>query len=405
MLRKSSKHLLVHGRRFSAEVFDKSLKLRQRKLQHSTGSHTDYYEYLRKESANRLIDRLRDISMTFPIVCEISSYRGQLVRSLIEESSSQIDDETTDNSLNDLEGNNNLIVGGIKELVQCDVLYSNEENNNDCNFNNSLNGKIKIKKVKCDEEEKLPFEDGSFDLVLSSLSLHWVNNIPSTLVDIKRILRPDGAFIASMLGGNTLKELRYCFYLAEQERKGGLSPHASPMTKVSDMAGLMQGAGFRLPTIDVDTVQISYPDAFTLMEHLFYMGESTAALNRQYSVGKDTFLAMAALYQELYGLEDGSVVATFEIIYLIGWSPHDSQPKPCKRGSAQMGHCYIITFWQISYNFGKQARECRSKKRNYNNNDLDDNNNEGGERDAGRRINLVTTALSGANNDDEEQVG
>jgi NADH dehydrogenase [ubiquinone] 1 alpha subcomplex assembly factor 5 len=180
-------------------------------------------------------------------------------------------------------------------------------------------------------------EKKSLDLVMSSMNLHWVNDLPGTLVSIKDALKEDGCFIGSLLGGTTLQELRYCFYLAEQERRGGVSPHASPLVTPSDMAGLMQGAGFALPTIDLETVTVSYPDAFSLMEHLSLMGEGTSAINRQFNVGRDTFLAVAALYQELYGLEDGSVPATFQTIYVIGWAPHASQPSCKKRGSVPSG--------------------------------------------------------------------
>eukprot|EP01035_Chromulina_nebulosa_P018424 gene18424-24128_t len=166
------------------------------------------------------------------------------------------------------------------------------------------------------------------------MSLHWVNDLPSTLNQIKNILKPDGAFIGSLLGGETLAELRHCFYLAEQERRGGIGPHASPFTQASDIAGLLQGAGFALPTIDIDTITIGYPNAFVLMEHIQKMGEGNASWNRQFHVGKETFLSMAALYQELYGNEDGTIPATFQVISMIGWGPDESQMKPCARGSA-----------------------------------------------------------------------
>jgi NADH dehydrogenase [ubiquinone] 1 alpha subcomplex assembly factor 5 len=97
----------------------------------------------------------------------------------------------------------------------------------------------------------------------------------------------------------------------------------------------MQDAGFNLPTIDIDTITVSYPDAISLMEHLVCMGEGSASINRQFAVGRDTFLSMASIYQQLYGLDDGSVRATFEIIYIIGWRPDASQPKACQRGSAK----------------------------------------------------------------------
>lgn len=310
----------------TVQVFDRALKRRQRDW--SLGlAEGDYYDYLRVESASRLCDRLEDIKRSFPLTLDLGCHRGHIYKVV--------------SGAEGLQGRGGI--GGIETLVQCDfsdkaVQLRTLEGAGEAADAGGTDGasspatRVKQFVVHCDEEA-LPFKEHSFDAVLSSMSLHWVNDLPSTLQQIKRVLKPDGAFVASMLGGSTLQELRYCFYLAEQERRGGLSSHASPFALPSDVAGLMQGAGFSLPTIDVDTVTLSYPDAFTLMEHLVNMGEGTASLNRQFAVGKDTFLAAAALYQELYGLEDGSVTATFQIIYMIGWSPHESQPKACQRGS------------------------------------------------------------------------
>jgi len=318
-------------RRFSstALVFDRQLKRRQREL--AMRLNTSYYEYLREESNSSIVDRLDDINKSFPVALELGSYRGDIYRRISK-------------SENHKYHSNGGQVGGILELVQTDIADSSwmdrgdgdDGNTDDHSNNDTEKTTIKTSKLSFDEEcEFYPFEDRSFDLVLSSLSLHWINDLPSALGQIKRILKPDGAFIGSMFGGNTLKELRHCFYLAELERRGGFSPHASPLAKSSDIAGLMQGAGFNLPTIDIDTIMVSYPDAISLMEHLVYMGEGSASINRQFAVGRDTFLSMASIYQQLYGLEDGSVQATFEIIYIIGWKPDASQPKACQRGSAK----------------------------------------------------------------------
>lgn len=328
----------------TVEVFDRQLKRRQRNWSLQIAD-SEYYDYLRIEAAEQLCDRLEDIKRSFPLALELGCHRGHIY-----------------NVISKTEGlGGRGGIGGIETLVQCDLadLAIDPSLNNVSEIDvtaasspllDTLNSSaapspnlavppapplVKQFSYLCDEES-LPFKEASFDVVLSSMSLHWVNDLPSTLQQIKRVLKPDGAFIGSMLGGTTLQELRYCFYLAEQERRGGLSSHASPFALPSDIAGLMQSAGFSLPTIDVDTITISYPDAFTLMEHVQKMGESTAALNRQYAVGKDTFLATAALYQQLYGLEDGSVKATFQIISMIGWSPHNSQPKACARGSGKM---------------------------------------------------------------------
>ncbi len=189
------------------------------------------------------------------------------------------------------------------------------------------------------DEEDVPLAPRSMDLVVSGLALHWVNDLPGTLKSIRRALKPDGVFIGAMLGGNTLQELRSAIVLAEEERFGGIRPHMSPLANLRDIGSLMSDAGFNLVTLDVDTIECPYPDMFTLISHLQGMGESHATLSRSKSPpSKDLFLAAAAIYKELYGEpgEEGLIPATFQVIYMIGWSPHMSQAKPLERGSATM---------------------------------------------------------------------
>lgn len=317
------RHASTSKKQSSMDVFNRSLKLRQREMVSSLED-SDYYDYLRQESALRLIDRLDDINRTFPTALELGSYKNILGTMLASRP-----------SIKSPTGG----IGGVESLIEAksDIILPSHDwpiaLPTIAPSSRTSKSIINTVTFTCDEEN-LPFPADSFDLVISNLNMHWVNDLPRALRQIMNVLKPDGAFVASLLGGATLKELKHCFYLVDQERKGGLSPHASPMTKASDIAGLMQGANFALPTIDIDTVQISYPDAFTLMEHLYKMGEGHAAHNRHLAVGRDTMLAMAAVYQDQFGLEDGSVPATFEIIYLIGWKPHSSQPKACRRGSA-----------------------------------------------------------------------
>uniref|UniRef100_A0A7N6C2J7 Arginine-hydroxylase NDUFAF5, mitochondrial n=1 Tax=Anabas testudineus TaxID=64144 RepID=A0A7N6C2J7_ANATE len=184
------------------------------------------------------------------------------------------------------------------------------------------------------DEEFLPFKENTFDLVLSSLSLHWINDLPGALRQIHQVLKPDGVFIGAMVGGETLYELRCSLQLAETEREGGFSPHVSPYTAVTDLGNLLGRAGFNMLTVDVDDVQVHYPGITEVMTDLQGMGESNCAWNRKSLLHRDTILAAAAIYNEMYGNEDGSIPATFEILYLIGWKPHESQAKPAKRGSA-----------------------------------------------------------------------
>ncbi len=144
----------------------------------------------------------------------------------------------------------------------------------------------------------------------------------------------------AMIGGATLPELRVSLVLAEMEREGGVSPHVGPFVELSGVGGLLSGAGFSLPTIDVDTVQLAYPNAAVLMEHLQRMGENNAGINRRRQTGIDTFLSASCIYDEMFrletdeGIEEGNIEASVQVIYAIGWSPHESQQKPSRRGSA-----------------------------------------------------------------------
>ncbi|EPE03770.1 methyltransferase domain-containing protein [Ophiostoma piceae UAMH 11346] len=182
-----------------------------------------------------------------------------------------------------------------------------------------------------------PFTPEEYDLILSNLSLHWTNDLPGALTFINRMLKPDAPFLGAMLGGDTLYELRTSLQLAEQDRRGGLSPHVSPLADVRDVGGLLQRAGFSMLTVDVDDIIVDYPDTFALMADLQAMGESSAILGREMgAIGRDVLLANDAIYRELHGNEDGSIPATFRIIYMIGWHPSAKEPKPLERGSGQI---------------------------------------------------------------------
>lgn len=186
------------------------------------------------------------------------------------------------------------------------------------------------------EEDFLPFAENSFDLVISPLNLHTVNDLPGALSQIKTCLKPDGLFLAAMLGGETLYELRDVMTKAEMEITNGLHPRVAPFADMPEMGSLMQRAGFNLPVIDSEIVTVTYDNIFKLMHDLRYMGESNALLERSKSMNNRTLLMKAAeIYQDLYSEDDGRIKATFEIIFLAGWKPHQSQQKPLKPGSAQ----------------------------------------------------------------------
>lgn len=183
------------------------------------------------------------------------------------------------------------------------------------------------------DEEFLPFLENSVDIFLSSLSLHWVNDLPGTFRQVFSALKPDGVFLGCVFGGETLYELRGSLQLAETEREGGFAPHISPFVEPRDLGGLLNQSGFTLLTIDSDDILVNYPTAFHLMADLKGMAENNASWKRKSHLHRDSMVAAAAIYQQLYGKEDGTVPATFHILSFIGWKPHPSQAKPAKRGS------------------------------------------------------------------------
>jgi len=181
------------------------------------------------------------------------------------------------------------------------------------------------------------FKPNSVDMITSSMALHWVNDLPKFFKGVMDTLQPDGVFIGAMLGGNTLQELRSSLVLADTERFGGVTPHMSPLASPRDIGDLMSAAGFNMVSVDVDTITINYPDLFTLIAHLQGMGENGAPVEhlRASKVNADTFLAAAAIYEQLFKDEQDLLVATFDVMMMIGWKPHPSHDKlVAKRGSA-----------------------------------------------------------------------
>ena len=313
----------------------------------SSSSTTDAidYDYFREEIASRLVDRLDDIRRDggFPLALDIGSGPGYVHRSIC-----------SDDAFDGPGG-----IGGVRKLVQLDS--SEVMLNRDVGFGggdadaDTFEGSDRCStyRLHADEETKLPFPDGTFDLVLSSASIHWVNDLPGLLAEAKRVLKPDGCLMFAMVGGSTLSELRSSLVLAEMERDGGVSTHVGPFVDFADVGTLLTAAGFTLPTVDIDTIKLGFPHAMVLMEHLQRMGEGNACASRRGTtnnsdgtstgprMGADAFLSAACIYDSMYKLEvdDGvydndSVEASVQIIYAIGWTPHESQQKPLERGSA-----------------------------------------------------------------------
>jgi SAM-dependent methyltransferase len=187
------------------------------------------------------------------------------------------------------------------------------------------------------DDEALPFGDKSLDLVVSGLSLHLVNDLPGTLVQVRRALKPDGLFLAALLGGNTLTELRNALLAAEEELEGGASPRVAPFADVQNLGALLQRAGFALPVVDADTITVTYADPLALMRELRAMGATNAlGARRKVTLRRATLLRALALYRERFGLANGRVPATFEIVTLTAWAPHASQQQPLQPGTAKM---------------------------------------------------------------------
>ncbi len=187
------------------------------------------------------------------------------------------------------------------------------------------------------DEEALPFAPESFDLVVSGMALQWANDLPGVFAQVRRCLAPDGLFLACMVGGASLIELRGALAQAESEILGGASPRVSPFVDVRDLGGLLQRAGFALPVTDADVFTLRYDSMFALCDELRAMGAANALAQRsRRPLRRAVFLRAAQIYAENYSDPDGRMRASFEIVWLSGWAPHESQQKPLKPGSAQM---------------------------------------------------------------------
>jgi NADH dehydrogenase [ubiquinone] 1 alpha subcomplex assembly factor 5 len=240
-------------------------------------------EFLHTEAADRLVERLDDVKREFPAVLDLGAHHGALSRALGARP-------------------------GIERVVAADPSFG---------FLAQLSGM----RVGADPD-LLPFHAGSFDLVASMLELHWAGDLPGALVQIRRILKPGGLFLAAMLGGSTLVELRIALIEAEVIEEGGASPRVSPSAELGDVAGLLLRTGFAMPVADAQKITVTYPHVLALMRDLRGMGETNALTARRRTPLRRATLARAALlYAERFGLPDGRIPATLEILFLTGWAP------------------------------------------------------------------------------------
>ncbi len=280
----------------SPEVFDRALV---RKHRDRAAPGLDGHDFLFRHTAEAIGERLDDVSRRFPRVLDLGCHGGEMALVLSAR-------------------------GDIEQLVQCDLSPAMARRA-------AGSGHPTI----AADEEFLPFAEARFDLVVSNLSLHWVNDLPGALIQIRRALKPDGLFLGAMLGEGTLAELREALMAAEIEIAGGVSPRLSPFADLRDAAGLLQRAGFALPVADLEPVSVSYENAFRLFADLRGMGETNATLARNPAPPSRALWAETARrYADRFADADGRIPATFRVIHLLGWAPHDSQPKPLRPGSA-----------------------------------------------------------------------
>lgn len=290
--------------------------------------HFSEHDFLFREVAERLLDRLDDVKRAFPLALDLGCRTGLIGR---------------------LRGGR----GRIGTLVQCDLSEAMARAARASNGGG----------VTVADEEALPFAPGTFDLVLSALALHWTNDLPGALVQIRSILKPDGLFLGALFGGETLKELRRALTEAELEVAGGASPRVAPFADVRDLGALLQRAGFALPVVDADTIPVSYADLpspseaksawagfanagpLRLMRDLRGMGENNAVAGRRKTFSRRSLFAVACeRYRRAVmpvgmhshdAAPDGRVTATFQVVFLTAWAPHPDQQKPLRPGSAR----------------------------------------------------------------------
>jgi SAM-dependent methyltransferase len=279
-------------------VFDRAV-LRQRRDRAAPA--WDRHAFLKREIAERLVERLDDVRRSFAVALDLGCHGDEVATAL--------------------EGSRGGTSKSVGQLVRSDLSQG---------FAARAGGPAVVA-----DEEALPFAAKSFDLVVSAMGLHWVNDLPGTLIQIGRILKPDGLFLGAMLGGGTLWQLRQALAAAESEMAGGLSPRVSPFADLRDAAGLLQRAGFALPVADSETIEVEYENALALMRDLHAMGEGNLVLERRRGLAhRATLLKAAEIYGERFALSSGRITASFEVLFLHGWAPHPSQPKPLKPGSA-----------------------------------------------------------------------
>ena len=279
-------------------LFDRAL--RRKRLDRAASGFADA-DFLQRRAARDLAQRLEAIMRDFPLAVDLSAHRGAFAEALAESDAAS----------------------RVGLLIEADLSPP------------MLAGRAGPRVAA--DEERLPFAPGSLDLVVSTLGLHWTNDVVGALIQMRRALRPDGLLLAAFLGGATLNELRQALTQAEDELWGGAGSRVSPFADSADAAGLLQRAGFALPVADVDRVTVRYEHPPKLIADLRQMGETNVLADRHpRALTRGLIGRTCEIYMERFAGPDGRVPATFEIITLTGWAPHESQPQPLRPGSAKM---------------------------------------------------------------------
>lgn len=275
-------------------VFDRALlRQRQRRAARLGGEN-----FLLERAAEDLSERLLTVKRRFPVALDLGTPGDALRRRLAES-------------------------GQVERVVAAAPL--------------PLQGKEESALLVSADEEALPFAEGSFDLVISVLALHWVNDLPGALLQIRRALKPDGLFLAVLAGGETLTELRQSLAAAEAEIEGGLSPRVAPFIEVRVMGSLLQRAGFALPVTDIDRLTVRYASLAGLLRDLRTMAATNVLRERSTRpLRRDVIARAAEIYAERFADADGKLRATFDLLSVSAWTPHESQQQPLKPGSARM---------------------------------------------------------------------
>ena len=264
--------------------------------------HFDGVDYLKRAVAERVMDRIDTILRDLPLVMDVGCHTGLLTEQLLASPK----------------------IGQVKAFDPSPEMAE------------KTHARTGVE-VAVAPFDHIPFEDDKFDAIASAFSLHWANDLPGTLIQLRQRLKPDGVLVAALAGGETLNNLRNCMATAESEISGGMSPRILPMADIRDMGGLIGRAGLTMPVADSDIITVTYPDLFTMMGELKQMGEANSMNDRiKRMTSRSVFLRAAELYQDQYAEADGRISASFEIITLTGWSPDESQPKPLRPGSAQI---------------------------------------------------------------------